>query len=78
MRLEEERDYWRDLVKDMADNMDFTAINYFLWKDCAKALFDVLSQYHDHHALPKDTVLYRDGLDALVKYEKLVNDNKLK
>jgi hypothetical protein len=76
MTLEEERDYWRTLVKDMADNMDFKAINYFLWKNCARDLFNALSQYHDKNSLEKDTVLYRQGLDALVAYEKLVSENK--
>lgn len=77
MTIEEERDYWKDLAKDMADRMDFKTINYFIWKDCAKTLFSVLSQYHDHHGLPKDTVLYRDALDALVKYENLNKENRL-
>ena len=77
MTIEEERDYWKDLAKEMADRMDFKTINFFLWKDCARDLFNALSQYHDHHGLPKDTVLYRDGLDALAKYEKLIEEQKV-
>jgi hypothetical protein len=74
MTLEEEKNYWKDLVKDLTDNMDRNAISYYKWKKCSESLFKALSQYHDYHGLPKDTILYRQGLDALVEYEKLNNE----
>ena len=76
MNVSKERDYYQSLVHEMADNMDKNIIEAYKWRACAKELFKVLSEYHDHHGLPKDTILYRNTLDALVKYENLLLDKQ--
>ena len=45
MTIEEERDYWRDLVKDMCDNMDNNAINLYKLKGIGK---EIILKYSDH------------------------------
>lgn len=70
----DEIDYYKSTVHEMANSMDKNIIEAYKWKNCATELFNALSEYHDHHGLPKDTVLYRKGLDSLVKYEKLSLD----
>jgi len=72
----EERDYYKSALHEMANNMDKNIIEAYKWKKCAEELFKVLSEYHDHHGFPKDTILYRNTLDALVKYENLLLDTK--
>jgi hypothetical protein len=74
--LFDERDYYKTTLHEMANSMDRNIIEASKWKSCAKELFEALAEYHDHHGLPKDTVLYRNTLDALVKYENLLLDKQ--
>ena len=78
MNVSEERDYYQSLVHEMADNMDKNIIEAYKWRACSKELFKVLSEYHEHRGLPTDTILYRNTLDALVKYENLLLDTEQK
>jgi hypothetical protein len=70
----QEIDYYKSTVHEMANSMDKNIIEAYKWKVCAEELFKVLSEYHDHHGVPKDTILYRNTLDALVKYENFLLD----
>ena len=72
----DQRDYYKDTVWELSERMDANIIEAYKWKAGAKMLFDVLSEYHDHHGLPKNTILHRKTLDALANYEKLLVDTK--
>ena len=72
----DERDYYKSTLHELANGMDKNIIDAYQWKACATQLYSVLEKYIDHDGLPKDTVLYRKSLDAVIKYEKLLVDNK--
>lgn len=47
MTLEEEKNYWRELVGEMADNMDRNIITAFEWESIADQLVEHIKPYLD-------------------------------
>jgi hypothetical protein len=64
MTIEEERDYWRDLVKDMCDNMDNNAINLYKLKSIGK---EIILKYSDHQRGCENNGNCNCGYSELIK-----------
>jgi hypothetical protein len=47
MTLEEEKNYWKELVSEMADNMDQNVITSFEWEKIADQLVEHIKPYLD-------------------------------
>jgi hypothetical protein len=45
MTLEEERNYWKELVGEMVDNMDQNIITSFEWEKIAEQLAEQLAEH---------------------------------
>ena len=69
MTLEEERDYWKNLVEDLTDSMDKTALSYFRLLNRAEELYEYLDLYQRENPFANDSIAYKEAQVALLKFE---------
>ena len=75
MTLEEERDYWKELVEDLTDSMDKTALRYFRLLNRAEELYKNLDLYQTENPFANDSIAYKEAQVALLKFEIYQKEN---
>jgi hypothetical protein len=80
MTLEEEKNYWKELVEQMAGSMDKTAMELYKWQEIAARLVEHINPYLDWPEDPKMLATYatlKDYYYLKNNVKKSCNDQQL-